>query len=72
MFIQMFNDTAHSQYYLLYSEEPDIVKMWFLFSCNGDIFPYDVIKKMEWSDSIALTEIGLIYLSHEDLSRSAA
>jgi len=58
------------QYYLLFSNDVESLTGWMVNSFQGKILPIEIIKKMEWSDSIVLTEVGLHYLSLEDITRS--
>ena len=68
--MQIFFETSHSQYYLLFSNDVASLTGWMVNSFQGKILPIEIIKKMEWSDSIVLTEVGLHYLSLEDITRS--
>jgi len=65
---QLFNETTCSQYYLLYCHDAYILQSWLCNSFQGNILPFEIIRKMEWSDNIALMEIGLLLLSLEDLT----
>jgi len=65
---QIFNETTCSQYYLLYSHDPHILQAWLRTSFQGNIIPFEIIQKMEWSDNITLIEIGIRLLSREDIT----
>ncbi len=65
---QLFNETSFSQFYLLFSQDTNILQTWFCAAFHGNIIPFEVIQKLEWSDNIAFTEIGLLLLSLENLT----
>ncbi len=65
---QIFNETSFSQFYLLFSQDTNILQTWLHATFQGKIVPFEVIQKLEWSDNIAFTEIGLLLLGLEDLT----
>ena len=65
---QIYDETSCSKYYLMYSQDVETLTSWVSASFKGEILNYEHIQKMEWSDNIFLNEVGLLYLSIEDLT----
>jgi hypothetical protein len=70
--LQIFNETVYSQYFLVLQNDLDTLKGWKHVSVYHQAVPYDIFKKLEWVDMIAVTETGLNLLALEDLTRCRA
>jgi hypothetical protein len=64
----VFETTCCSKYYQLYGQDVETLTSWISASYQGRLIDYESIKKMEWSDTILLNDIGILYLSMEDLT----
>jgi hypothetical protein len=65
---QLAAETYGTHYYLLYSNDINTLRDW-LYNCfQGNILPFEMIQKLQWSNNIALTESGIMFLSMEGLT----
>ncbi len=66
--IQLAAETYGTHYYLLYSSDANTLRDWLHMSFQGNILPFEIIQKIQWSNNIVLTESGLMFLKMEGLT----
>ncbi len=65
---QLITETHGKHYYLLYSNDAYTLRDWLYMCFQGNILPFEIIQKLQWSDNIVLTESGLLFLKMEGLT----